>query len=65
MESIYLVGSEQVQSAGRQMGNAADDMIRAANTIASENEQQRRFLNDWLTQFVRALEDHATVLRKS
>ena len=65
MESIYLVGSEQVQSAARQMSEAADQMRRAANTLSSENEFQRRFLDDWLQRLAATFEDHITMLRQS
>ena len=65
MESINLIGSEQVQSAGRQMREAAEEMLRAANTIASENERQRQFLDDWLQRLARAFEDHITMQRQS
>jgi hypothetical protein len=34
MDSIYLHGSEQVQSAASRMASAADDMQRAANIIS-------------------------------
>ena len=65
MESINLIGSEQVQSASRQMREAAEEMLRAANTIASENERQRLFLDDWLQRLAAAFEDHVTLLRQS
>lgn len=65
MESINLIGSEQVQSGGRQMREAAEEMLRAANTIASENERQRLFLDDWLQRLAGAFEDHITMLRQS
>ncbi len=65
MEYINLVGSEQVQSAARQMSEAADSMLRAAHSIAQENEHQRRFLDDWLQRLAGTFEDHITMLRQS
>lgn len=65
MESVILVGSEQVQTAARQMSQAADDMLRAANTIAAENERQRLFFDDWFQRLTGAFEDHITMLKES
>ena len=65
MENINLIGAEQVQTAARQLREAADEMLRAANTIASENERQRAFLDDWLQRLMGAFEDHVTMLRQS
>ena len=65
MESINLIGAEQVQAAARQMCEAADGMRRAATIIAFENERQRLFLDDWLKQLAGAFEDHVTMLRQS
>ena len=42
MDLINLIGAETVQSAGHAMQHAADQMKRAANTIAQENEVSRR-----------------------
>jgi len=47
------------------MREAAEEMLRAANTIASENERQRLFLDDWLQRLAAAFEDHVTLLRQS
>ena len=65
MESVLLIGSEQVQIAARQMSQAADDMLRAANIIAAENERHRLFFDDWLQRLAGVFEDHITILRES
>ena len=65
MEYIHLVGTEDVQRAARQMSEAADVMLRAANTIVGENEMHRRFLDDWLQRLAGTFEDHITMLRQS
>mgnify|MGYP001617278281 CR=1 FL=1 len=65
MDRVLLVGAEGVQSAARQLRESANDMRRAAESIASENERQRAFLDDWLQRLAGAFEDHATMLRQS
>ena len=51
MEFIHLTGAEQVQNAANSMREAAETMKRAASEIQSTFEQQRIFLNQWLTDF--------------
>jgi hypothetical protein len=55
MESIYLMGSEDVRSASSTMSRAAEQMQGAASNVASALEQHQRFLDDWLSRFEAAL----------
>ena len=48
MEHIYLMGSEDVQTAGYSMKSAAEDMRMAANTIDESLRNHQRFLEQWL-----------------
>jgi hypothetical protein len=65
MDHINLMGSEQVERAGQMLCDGAADMLRAAQTIAEENERQRRFLDDYLLRLAGVFEDHITMLRQS
>lgn len=51
MESIYLVGADDVTRAASSMREAADDMTIAAQTIAAANEQQRQWMEACLDRF--------------
>jgi hypothetical protein len=55
-EYITLLGSEQVQSAGRNMLSAASDMQRAASTIDESLAQHQSFLDDWLLRLQAIME---------
>ena len=61
--TIDLIGSEQVRAASFAMQDAAKEMLRAADTIASENARQRQFLDDWLQRLAGVFEDHITITR--
>ena len=56
MESIYLMGSEDVRSAANTMRSAAEEMNRAASYFQSVVEQQQRFMDDWLDRLQTAME---------
>jgi Sec-independent protein translocase protein TatA len=56
-ETIYLVGAEDVRSAGRSIATAADGMKRAADTLDESLRSHQRFLDDWLTRFQTILAD--------
>lgn len=51
MDAVHLVGAEDVRSAGQSMRHAAEDMRSAANTISEAMDQQRRFMDEWMTRF--------------
>lgn len=48
MESVFLVGSEDVRNAGHRMTSAATDMKQAASQIEFALQQHQRFLDEWL-----------------
>lgn len=48
MESINLLGSEEVQSAANTIMSAAQEMSRAAGCLDYALLQQRQFMDDWL-----------------
>lgn len=48
MDSIYLVGSEDVRAAGNTISGAADTMRQAANNISGSMEEHQRFMTNWL-----------------
>ena len=51
MESIYLVGAEDVRTAAARISSAAEEMKRAANLIDEAFRNQQRFLDEWLSRF--------------
>ena len=51
MESMVLMGAEQVGRAGHNMSSAAEQMNRAAGQIDEALRQHQRFLDDWLLRF--------------
>jgi len=55
MESIFLMGSEDVSKAGYSMRDAAATMRSAASSIDESLRQHQRFLDDWLQRFEAAL----------
>lgn len=59
METVYLVGSEQVQSAAHRMVEAAHEMKSAASHIDTALTQHQVFLDEWLSRFERVLLDLA------
>lgn len=56
-EYINLLGAEDVRSAGNRMASAAEDMNRAAGTIAESLERHQRFMDDWLDRLNATLTD--------
>lgn len=55
MESMVLIGAEDVRAGGSSMRIAAAEMQSAANMISSELERHRIFLDDWLYRLEQAL----------
>lgn len=49
--SVYLSGSEDVASAGRQMSAAAGEIRRAAGEIEDSLFRFKQFMDDWLNRF--------------
>ncbi len=55
MDTVYLSGSNEVEKAGRNIAGAADQMTRAAESVASNLAQHEQFMSDWLAEFQRIL----------
>ena len=51
METIYLVGTEQIQNAASSMRQAAHEMQSAAAEIQSAFEMHQRWADQWLADF--------------
>lgn len=54
MERVFLVGAEEVTSAGIRMEHAAMTMKQAANSIESSLFIHRQFLDQFIERFERA-----------
>ena len=48
MERIYLIGAEQVDSAGIRMRDAAHEMLRAANMISESLFKHKQDMDEFL-----------------
>ena len=57
MDTVLLVGAEQVQSASHTIREAAHSMKQTASHIDYLLQQQRQFLDDWLLRFENILKD--------
>jgi hypothetical protein len=55
---VTLLGAEQVQSAGHNMKDAADSMLRAAGIFDRTLHEHRMFMEDWLARFEQVLANH-------
>jgi hypothetical protein len=53
-DTVYLVGSEDVRSAGHSIVHAAERIERAANILDESLRSHERFLDDWLARFRQA-----------
>ena len=53
METIYLVGAEEVTRAGQNIRGAAEEISRAlsANNLEWVLEKNQRHMDNWLTRF--------------
>jgi hypothetical protein len=61
MDSIYLMGAEDVSSAASSIRLAAEGMQSAASWMTEALQQHQRFLDDWLARFEAVLTDHAAL----
>ena len=59
-EYVTLLGAEQVQSAAGTMRSAAEEMKHASGEMSYALQQHQRFMEDWLQQFIAALESRAS-----
>ena len=55
METMRLIGAEQVQGAGYVMERAAERMSQAAASIDTDFERHRRWMDEWLARFEAAV----------
>lgn len=62
MQTVYLSGSETVQSAASTISSAAHDMRQVAMNFDGSVQDLKRFMDDWLIQFRDALENHAKAI---
>jgi len=51
MNTMHLIGAEEVSRAGHNMAAAASDMQRAAGASEYALQQHQQFMTDWLRQF--------------
>lgn len=58
MNTVMLIGTEQVQTAANTMRSAAEDMKQAASSMDFSLQQHRNFLDDWLQRFEQVLAEH-------
>lgn len=56
MNSVHLIGAEEVSRAASNMRSAADEMSRAASNISHSLEMHQRFLDDWLQRLTEVME---------
>lgn len=56
MNTVHLIGAEDVRSAGNSMRQAADDMRRAASQMSDAFESHQRFLTNWLQDIQSVME---------
>ena len=56
METMILVGTEQVQTAANTMREAAHTMGNVSGNLQVVLEANQRFLDDWLLRFEQAME---------
>ncbi len=60
MDSLYLVGSEDVKNAGYAMKEAATEMKNASSWILEALQQHQQFLDDWLMRFETILKERGS-----
>ena len=55
MDSIRLIGAEDVSQAARNMAGAAESMKAAANHFDNVMDQHHRWADEWLARFETAV----------
>lgn len=58
METVILIGAEDVRSAGVSIQSAASEIQRAASSFDSTAQTFRLFLDDWLLRFEEVLKEN-------
>lgn len=61
MDSINLLGAEDVRRAGAAMGGAAETMVQASRNMDGSLERFQRWADDWLARFEAAVEKMTAV----
>jgi len=56
MDYVTLLGSEDVQRAGRNISSAAGDIQSAANSMADAQYRQQQYMEEWIGRFEVAVE---------
>jgi hypothetical protein len=62
MNSMHLIGAEDVRVAGNRMTEAASYMQLAASSISHAFEAHERFLTNWLAELDGVLKDRTSDL---
>lgn len=55
MEHIYLLGSEQVQTASSQIRSSAEQISRALANFEASLQQHQQWMDNWLLRFEAAM----------
>lgn len=58
MNTVHLIGTEQVGNAGRRIEVAAENINRAVGNLDEVLQRHRLFLEDWLQKFEQILTDN-------
>ena len=56
MDSMILIGAEEVSSAARQLRSAAEQINQATANLEGAIFRQQQFMDDWLMRFEEVLE---------
>jgi hypothetical protein len=56
MDSIHLIGAEDVRRAANTMTSAANEMAAAVRNMEGALERHQRFLDDWLMRYQTPIE---------
>lgn len=56
MQTVHLIGAEDVRSAGNRMSDAAAEMNRAASNIGYAIERHAQAMEDFISRFEAAVE---------
>lgn len=57
MQTIYLMGAENVARAGHQLAAAASEMSRAAASMEETLHRHRQMMDDWLNRLEQILKE--------
>lgn len=60
MQTVILIGAEDVSRAGYVIRDAAQTMSGAASTMSESLERHQRFMEDWLDRYIKLIEAEQT-----